>query len=68
MRREEDGYWNAFLKADKRVLPVTEMITKADVQDRGPEVEGVKVEPKGVEDVVTFVNENQDRWSRRTTR
>lgn len=58
----------ALVEADEGVLPVADVIAETDVQNRGPEIVGVEVEPEGVENIVAFVDEDEDCWRSRTTR
>lgn len=57
---EEDCVGAAVDEADHGVLPVADVVAKADVEDFVAEVVGVKEEPEGVEDAVVFGYDDED--------
>src|ERR1700733_3297138 len=50
------------VKADCSVLPVTYVVSKAYIKDNISKVEAVEEEPKGVNNAVAFVDNNQHCW------
>lgn len=56
MSGEEYGFGDAVVEADQRVLPVADVVSETNVEDCGPEIVAVEVEPEGVEDAMAFVD------------
>lgn len=48
------------MEADEGVFPVADVVAKTNVQDGGPEVVRVEVEPEGIKYSVAFVDEDKD--------
>lgn len=59
----EDEFGFTMLEADERVLPITYVIAKTDVEDNISEVVAVEVEPEGIDYSVPFVHGNKYGWS-----
>ena len=57
---EEYSFGNTVVESDEGMFPVADMIPEADVQDCGPEVVRVEVEPEGVQYAMPFVDEDED--------
>ena len=59
---EVDSLWYPMVEADYRVLPVAYVVSKAYIEDNISKVEAVEEEPKGVNNAVAFVDNNQHCW------
>lgn len=57
---EEHSFGNTVVESDEGMFPVADVVPEADVQDCGPEVVGVEVEPEGVQYAMPFVDEDED--------
>src|SRR5437764_9590949 len=62
---EKDSLWHSVLKSNKRMLPVSYMITKSNVQYFVSKIVAVKVKPKRINDSFAFIN--HDKHSRSIT-
>ena len=56
MGGEENGLGYAVVETYERVLPVADVVSKANAEDGGAEIVGVEVEPEGIDDSVAFVD------------
>src|SRR2546421_6913084 len=62
MLAEVDRLWYPMVEADYCVLPVADVVSKAYIEDNISKVEAVEEEPKGVNNAVAFVDNNQHCW------
>lgn len=60
---EIDGLRGAVDETDGSVLPVTNVIAKADAQNGVSQVVRVEEEPESVDDAILFWHDNKDGWS-----
>ena len=60
MLTEEHDFRFSVLEPHQRMLPIANVVPEADVQDLSTEIVAVEVEPKSVNDAMTFVHDYQN--------
>jgi len=60
---EEDNTGGAVLETDKRVFPITDVISEPDVENCISKVVGVKVKHEGIDDNRRFLHEDENGGS-----
>jgi hypothetical protein len=55
------GY--SVVEANERVFPIANMVAEPDVEYHVPKIEAIKVKPKRIDNVVSFIHRDQDSRS-----
>ena len=60
MFAHEDVFWVAIDESDQSVLPVSNVVAKANVKDQVAQIVAVEEEPESVDDTMTLIDDNKD--------